>query len=350
MKLVIFGLTVSSAWGNGHATLWRGLLRALARKGHEAVFFEKDVPYYAQQRDLARGDGWELVVYPSFDTVLPMARRALDDADVAMVSSYCPDARRATDLVLASPGRHVFYDMDTPITLAALERGEEVPYLPERGLADFDLVLSYTGGAALDALATKLGARRTAPLYGWVDGDAHHPSEPRPEYACDLSYLGTYAADRQAAVQKLFLDVAARTHQRFLLGGPLYPDDMPRPKNLTWLPHVPPPEHPAFYASSRATLNVTRGTMAKMGFCPSGRLFEAAACNVPIISDDWTGLEEFFEPGREIVVARTGEDVISALTMPRTELASIAHRARSRTLAEHTADHRAARLISLVRD
>jgi spore maturation protein CgeB len=348
VKLVIFGLSVSSSWGNGHATLWRGLLRALAKKGHRAVFFEKDVPYYAKHRDLERGDGYDVVLYPAFDDVSDRARRELETADVAMVTSYCPDAQRASDLVLAARGRRVFYDLDTPITLDALERGEKVAYLPEQGLGEFDLVLSYTGGAALDALVSKLGTRRVAPLYGSVDLDAHHPCEPRADYRCDLSYLGTYAKDRHAAVQTLFLDVAARVDQRFLLGGPMYPDDMPRPKNLTWLPHVPPREHPAFYSSSRATLNVTRGAMARMGYCPSGRLFEAAACGVPIVSDDWPGLDEFFDPASEILVARTSDDVVDALRMPREDLAAIARRARERTCSEHTAGHRAAELVELV--
>ncbi len=345
MKLVIFGLTVSSAWGNGHATLWRGLLRALARKGHEAVFFEKDVPYYAQHRDLVRGDGYELVLYPSFDEVLPAARRALDTADVAMVTSYCPDARRATDLVLASPGRHVFYDMDTPITLAALARGEEVPYLPARGLGDFDLVLSYTGGAALSELGTLLGARRVAPLYGSVDPDVHAPAAPAERYRADLSYLGTYSDDRQATLDRLFVEPARRSPGlRFLIGGAQYPAVFPWTPNIWFVRHLPPSEHPAFYSSSRATLNVTRGPMAEMGYCPSGRLFEAAACGTPVLSDEWEGLSTFFRPGEEILTAREPADVLAALALPDEELAAVGRRARERTLAEHVAERRALEL------
>lgn len=350
MKLVVFGLSVSSAWGNGHATLWRGLLRSLARRGHEAVFFEKDAPYYAEHRDLPRGDGYEIVVYPSWCDVLPSAKSALEGADVAIVTSYQADAEAATELVVAARCTRVFYDLDTPVTLDALERGTRVPYLPREGLGAFDLVLSYTGGTALEALRSRLGARRVAPLYGSVDVEAHRPAARRAEYACDLSYLGTFAADRQEGVDALFLRAASRLpRRRFLLGGPMYPAEMYRPDNVRWLPHVPPPEHPSFYGSSRLTLNVTRGAMARRGYCPSGRLFEAAACGVPVVSDAWEGLDAFFEPGREIVVARTTDDVVAAVAGAGGGLARIAARARERTLAEHTSDKRADELVELVR-
>ena len=351
MRLVVFGLSVTSSWGNGHATLWRGVLRALAQLGHDAVFFERDTPYYATHRDLPRGEGYEVVVYPDWTAVAARAEREVASADAAMVTSFCGDAASATELVLGRARRSAFYDLDTPVTLAALDRGEPVPYLPERGLSDFDLVLSYTGGPALDALRSRLGARRAVALYGSVDGHAHHPAPHRADYACDLSYLGTYAADRQDGVERLFLDPAERLpDHRFLLGGPMYPEGMRRPPNVTWLPHVPPPEHPAFYGSSRATLNVTRGAMASLGWCPSGRLFEAAACGVPIVSDAWPGLEAFFEPGREVVVAADTEDVVSALAAPAARLAEIAERARRRTLAEHTAERRAEQLVRDLRD
>lgn len=350
MKLVVFGLSVSSAWGNGHATLWRGLLRSLAAQGHQAVFFEKDVPYYAAHRDQPRGDGYEIVIYPSWKEALPRAQRELEDADAAMVTSYQADAPRASELVLASRCVRVFYDLDSGVTLDALERGVEVPYVPAGGFGDFDLVLSYTGGTTLDALRERLGARRVAALYGSVDVDAHRPAASSPEYACDLSYLATYAVDRQLGVERLFLDVAARLpHRRFLLGGPMYPPEMPRPENVRWLPHVAPPEHPAFYGSSRLTLNVTRGAMAARGYCPSGRMFEAAACGVPLVSDAWDGLDRFFEPGREILVARTTDDVEAAVSLARGAAAALARRARERTLAEHTAHHRARELVELVR-
>ena len=350
MKLVIFGLSVSSSWGNGHATLWRGLQRAPATRGHDVVFFERDVPYYAAHRDLTELPDGRLHLYESWDAVLPAARRDLADADAAVVTSYCPDGVAAAALILdASRPVRAFYDLDTPVTLDRLRNGEAVPYLPPDGLAEFDLVLSYTGGAALAELRTRLGARCTAPLYGSVDPDVHFPVPPSPHYAADLSYLGTYAADRQTAVDTLFLEPARRLPgQRFLLGGSQYPPDFPWTSNLYFRPHVSPAEHPAFYCSSRLTLNVTRQAMARMGYCPSGRLFEAAACGVPILSDEWEGLEQFFEPGAEVLVARSTDDAVSALSLPPTELAGVARRARERTLDEHTAMHRAVELEELI--
>jgi spore maturation protein CgeB len=352
MKLVVFGLTVSSSWGNGHATLWRGLIRALARRGHHVVFFERDVPYYAGARDLWSLPDAELVLFADWDEVLPRARRELADADAAMVTSYCHDGIAATELVLDSPAAlRVFYDLDTPVTLDGLKQGREVPYVGPDGLGGFDLVLSYTGGRALDELRSVLGARRVAPLYGHVDPEVHRPAPPLQSSLADLSYLGTYAADRQAAVETLMLEPARRMPERsFLIGGAQYPEDFPWTGNIFFRRHLPPCEHPAFYGSSALTLNVTRRAMAEMGFCPSGRLFEAAACGVPILSDRWEGLETFFTPGEEILTAATTEEAMEAISAPRERLERIARAARERTLAEHTSHRRAEELEALFED
>ena len=352
MKLVIFGLTISSSWGNGHATLWRGLCRALARQGHRVVFFERDVPYYADNRDLWEIPGGELILYPSWEEALPAARRHTAEADVAMVTSYCPDGIAASELVLDSPApARVFYDLDTPVTLDALRSGAPVTYIGERGLGDFDLVLSYTGGAALSQLQETLGARRVAPLYGHVDPEVHRPVPPLEGALADLSYLGTYAADRQAAVAALLLEPARRLpERRFLIGGAQYPADFPWTPNLFFMQHLPPAQHPAFFCSSRMTLNVTRRAMAEMGYCPSGRLFEAAACGVPILSDTWAGLDEFFVPGAEILTAGTTDEALAALSRTDEERARIARAARERTLEEHTSARRAEELVRLVEE
>jgi spore maturation protein CgeB len=349
MKLVIFGLTVSSSWGNGHATLWRGLIRALHRQGHHVVFFERDVPYYAGHRDLwALPGGGELVLYPSWDDVLPQARRHAAGADAVMVTSYCPDAVAASALAMEAPAPvRCFYDMDTGVTLEGLAAGREVPYLPPEGLGGFDLVLSFTGGRALDALRTRLGARRVAPLYGSVDPDVHRPVPPVDGFRADLSYLGTYAADRQEALERLFVEAARRLPaRRFLIGGAQYPHDFPWTENLFFVRHMPPEQHPAFFSSSRLTLNVTRPGMAEMGWCPSGRLFEAAACGAPLLSDAWEGLDAFFAPGREILVASTTDDTVAALRTDPGALAEMARAARERVLDEHTAARRAADLLA----
>jgi len=237
-----------------------------------------------------------------------------------------------------------FYDLDTPVTLDHLRAGRPVEYLGPRGLADFDLVFSFTGGPALAELQSRLGARQVVPLYGSVDPSVHRPVTPVTQYAADLSYLGTYAADRQTALQELFIEPARlRPDLKFLIGGAMYPAEFPWTPNILVVRHMPPGEHPAFFSSSRVTLNVTRRAMAEMGWCPSGRLFEAVACGVPIVSDSWPGLDEFFTPGKEIIVAQSRDETLAALDV---ELSSVAAAARTRTLAEHTADRRAEELES----
>jgi spore maturation protein CgeB len=350
MKLVVFGLSVSSSWGNGHATLWRGLIAALARQGHEVVFFERDVPYYASHRDLSELPGARLVLYPDWGDALGAARRELDGCDVGIVTSYCPDGAAASALVLDAPlPLRVFYDLDTPITLGRLARGERVDYLPDEGLGDFDLVLSYTGGRALDELADQLGARRVAPLYGSVDPAVHDGGSIEARFAADLSYLGTYAEDRQAGVDALLIEAARRRPRLgFVVGGAMYPAAVKWPDNVRLVEHVPPSVHPAFYGSSRLTLSVTRAPMAALGFCPSGRLFEAAACGVPVVSDWWEGLDAFFTPGEEILIARSTDDVLAALDRAPEELLRIGRAARERALEEHTAERRAGELVAIL--
>jgi spore maturation protein CgeB len=266
-----------------------------------------------------------------------------------MVTSYCPDGIAAADLVLDAQATRVFYDLDTPVTLARLAQGESLPYIGPRGLRDFDVVLSYTGGGALDALRERLGARRVAPLYGHVDPDVHAPAAPQPHYRADLSYLGTYSPDRQHGVEQLLIEPARlRPHARFLIGGAQYPQDFPWTNNIYFVRHLPPAEHPAFFCSSRLTLNVTRAAMAEMGWCPSGRLFEAAACGAPVLTDTWSGLDAFFTPGQEILPAQTTQDALAALDLSDTELTHVGRAARERTLAEHTSDHRAAELMTIL--
>lgn len=352
MKIVIFGLTISSSWGNGHATLWRGLCRHLAARGHRVVFFERDVPYYAAHRDLHALPQGELVLYSRWEDASALAQRHLDEAEVGIVTSYCPDGVRASATLLDSLARlRVFYDLDTPITINALRAGRTVDYIGPRGLADFDLVLSYTGGRALEELRSLLGARRVAPLYGSVDPQVHCRTHGADEFRADLSYLGTYAADRQQALEQLFTATAQRaTDRRFVIGGAQYPADFPWSANIFFVQHLAPPQHAAFYSSSRLTLNVTRSAMKAMGFCPSGRLFEAAACGTPILSDSWDGLETFFAPGTEILVAQDTEEALSALESPRKFLHAVGRHARERALSQHTAAHRARELETLLEE
>ena len=350
MKIVVFGLSISSSWGNGHATLWRGLCRALALASHRVVFFERDTPYYRETRDLHELKSGKLVLYSGWDEVRSRAKAELDAADAVIVTSYCPDGIAATALCMsASRPVRVFYDLDTPVTLAAVESGQRPPYIGERGLVDFDLVLSFTGGPALTLLEERLGARHVAALYGHVDPLLHRPMHRDPRFRGDLSYLGTFSADRQAGVEELLLAPAALLPaQRFVLGGSQYPDAVRFPPNVMHHPHVPPSEHAALFCSSRMTLNITRETMSRMGHCPSGRLFEAAACGVPLLSDWFEGLDQFFEPGHEITVVQSRDDVLRAMVAGEAELLARARRARQRVLARHTAELRAAELEGLL--
>lgn len=347
MRFVIFGLTVTSSWGNGHATLWRSLLKAMSRRGHKATFYEKNVSYYADTRD-----GWAppariaVRLYDSFEGIAPEAARDLDSADVALCTSYCPDGPDASRMLLDSRAAvKAFYDLDTPVTLKALQSDERVPYLPAEGLGEFDQVLSYTGGRALEELKSRLGAKSVAPLYGCVDPEVHSPVAPMREFRSALCYLGTYADDRQRALEELFVRPAALLpSERFAIAGAQYPESFPWRENIFFVRHLPPSLHSAFFCSSRATLNITRASMAEYGYCPSGRLFEAAACRVPIVTDWWEGLDTFFSPSREILRADSAEDVLNALSLSDTELHEIGSAARLRVLEQHTANRRVAEL------
>ena len=350
MKLVVFGLSISSSWGNGHATLWRALCAALAKRGHTVVFFERDAPYYAANRDYFEIPHGKLVLYEEWDHIRTCAARHLSDCDVAMVTSYCPDGVPAGDLVLNSAAFvRCFYDLDTPVTLDRLERGIAVNYIGPRGLRDFDLVLSYAGGAALDKLKTRLGARAVAPLYGSADPAIHHPAPAEDRFRADLSYLGTYAADRNRTLEELLVEPARRLpEKRFIIAGSMYDATFPWQPNIYLLTHLPSADHPAFYCSAKLSLNVTRHAMAQNGYCPSGRLFEAAACGAALLSDNWAGLDTFFAPGSEILLARNTDEPMAALARSREELARIGQAARERTLAEHTADVRARQMESIL--
>ncbi len=351
MKIVIFGLTISSSWGNGHATLWRGLCKHLIRMGHDVVFYERDVPYYAGTRDLLEIPGGRLELYESWDSIRLRAREDTVDADAIFVTSYCPDSLAATALSLDhGRGLHVFYDLDTPVTLSRLRAHEAVPYIGPRGLNDFDLVLSFTGGPRVfEEFRRRFGARRIEAVYGHVDPEIHHPVAIQSHYQSHLSYLGTYSEDRQQTLESLFVEPARRRRDlRFLIGGAQYPCDFPWSPNIYFVRHLPPSEHAAFFASSRMTLNVTRRAMADMGWCPSGRLFEAAACGAPLLTDVWDGIGDFFEPGKEIVLARDESDALAALDIGDDQLLRIARLARERVLEQHSSARRAEQLVRLL--
>ncbi len=346
MKISVFGLTISSSWGNGHATPWRAILRALARRGCQVTFYEKDVEFYALRRDLASPEYCRLVFYQDWDTIRTTAVAEARSADAVIVTSYCPEGARIADevLELGRPLR-VYYDMDTPVTLKSLAAGP-VDYLRRSQMAQFDLYLSFVGGPLLRALEEEYGVRRARPLYGCVDPATYRRVASLGEFECDLSYMGTYAPDRQEKLDALFLEPARRLPERqFVLAGTLYPWQWVWPENVRRFDHIGPREHPAFYSSSRMTLNLTRGEMARWGYCPSGRFFEAAACGTPLLSDRWNGLETFFTAGEEIWVVDSAAEVQAALGAADSDLHRVAGRARERTLQEHSGDTRAEQLL-----
>jgi spore maturation protein CgeB len=349
VKIVICGLSITSSWGNGHATTFRALTRALRARGHEIIFFEKDVEWYASNRDMPEPPFCRVHLYEHWQDVSNLLRRELADADAAMVGSFCPDGIQAIDLMLeSSVGVKTFYDIDTPITLSRLRLGD-TEYLRRDQIPGFDVYFSFTRGSMLQELQSRFGARNAVPLYCSFDPDRYRWREPDPRYQCDLSYMGTYAPDRQKKLEELFCKPAnAMPEKEFLLAGPQYPAQTVWPKNFRRIVHLEPEFHPYFYSSSLFTLNLTRDEMVKAGYSPSVRIFEAAGCGAAIISDRWPGLETFFKPDEEILLAVSSADVISFLKIDQDEARKIGRRAQERVLAEHSATRRAIEFEQIV--
>jgi spore maturation protein CgeB len=344
LDIVVLGLSITSSWGNGHATTYRSLLRALAQRGHRVRFLERDAPWYAENRDLPRPSFCQTELYGDLTELRDRFTATVAEADLCMVGSFVPEGIAVAAWALqVARGRTAFYDIDTPATLAAMTSGR-CEYLTRALVPDFDLYLSFTGGPTLARLERDFGAQRARALYCSVDPDAYYP-EATPAL-WQLGYMGTYSADRQLALERLLLAPAERRpQQRFVVAGPLYPPELSWPANVDRLVHVAPAEHRRFYNQQRFTLNVTRADMVTAGYAPSVRLFEAAACGVPIISDAWPGLETLFAPGREIIIAREAEDSLRALDLLDEEQSRrIGQAARRRVLAAHTAMHRALEL------
>lgn len=343
MRIVIFGLSLSSSWGNGHATTYRALVNGLHRRGHKIVFFEKNQEWYESNRDLPAPDFCDLKLFEDWRSILPTVRRELRNADVAVVGSYFADGIEAVHEVLDSNiPLKTFYDIDTPITVSKLREGT-AGYLQATQVPGFDLYFSFTGGPLLKKLQVEFGAVRPVPLYCSFEEERYYPRKCYRRYQNDLSYMGTYAADRQEKVDDLLLTPAKASPEfRFLLAGPQYPRKLGFPGNIRHIKHLSPRWHPHFYSSSRFTLNLTRRAMVSCGFSPSVRLFEAAACGCPIISDYWQGLDSFLQVGREILVAESSDDILGYLTESNAvQLRLMTERARERVLAEHSSRHRA---------
>jgi spore maturation protein CgeB len=344
MKIVILGLSITSSWGNGHATTFRGLVRELSRRGHDVLFLERDVPWYAAARDLPRPPFGRTALYSSLEELKNNFTAKIAEADCTILGSYVPQGIAVGEWMLEEAGGLTsFYDIDTPVTLARLERGE-CEYLSRDLIPRFDLYLSFTGGPTLDLLELEYGAPAARPLYCSVDPQHYFPEAVEKKWS--LGYLGTYSADRQPSLESLLLAPACMLPQmRFVVAGPQYPGAIVWPANVTRIEHLPPAAHRSFYNAQRFTLNVTRADMRRAGYSPSVRLFEAAACGTPVISDRWEGLEEFFTPGSEIFVAESAAAVVDILRgLPDEEAARVGERARARIMAGHTAADRAREL------
>jgi spore maturation protein CgeB len=349
LDIVFLGLSLSSSWGNGHATTYRALIRGLTSKGHRVLFLERDVEWYALNQDLAEPDFCEFSKYSDLTELFERFEKRLRAADAVIVGSYVPDGsaiiERLADLDL---NRLCFYDIDTPVTLAMLNRGEET-YLAKRQIPRFEAYFSFSGGEVLTRLKSEFGAKRAFPLYCSVDETLYRPTREPPLW--DLGYLGTYSPDRQPGLEKLLIEPARRLpNLRFVVAGPQYPDDIDWPANVERIEHLAPAEHAAFYSRQRFTLNVTRADMIAAGWSPSVRIFEAAACGTPIISDEWRGLRDLLRDGQAILIAGSSEEVVSALL--ETDEASrgrIAKAARDVVLDRHTGKARADELAAALR-
>jgi spore maturation protein CgeB len=349
MEIVILGLSITSSWGNGHATTYRGLARELTRRGHNVLFLERDQPWYRDNRDLPRPPYAQTEIYSSLEELKDRFTREAREADLVIVVSYVPDGVAIGQWVTSvAQGATAFYDIDTPVTLARLKQGE-VEYISYDLIPRYDLYLSFTGGPTLDLIERKLGSPMARALYCSVDPELYYPESPDAVgVRWDLGYLGTYSDDRQPALERLMLEPARQWKQgRMIIAGPQYPKTIRWPSNIKRVIHLNPADHRAFYNAQRFTLNVTRADMVAAGYSPSVRLFEAAACGTPIISDWWDGLETIFEPGEEILIAHGAEDTLDYLRKwPEEMRVETGLRARARVAAAHTAAHRAAELES----
>jgi spore maturation protein CgeB len=350
MKLVVLGLSITSSWGNGHATTYRGLLREMARRGHEVLFLERDVPWYAANRDLAAPPFCRTVLYRSPAELFREYGREIVTADCVMVGSYVPDGIEIGGWVTRhARGVTAFYDIDTPVTLAKLE-SDSCTYLSRDLVSGYRLYLSFTGGPILDAIERTYRSPAARPLYCSVDPEVHFPMQQALSW--DLGYLGTYSIDRQPGLERLLCIPATQWQEgSFIVAGAQFPPDIRWPENTERIEHISPENHSSFYNAQRFTLNITRKQMIRVGHSPSVRLFEAAACGVPVISDHWPGLERFFVPGEEILLASTPAEVLYYLReLSEADRRGVGERARNKVLAAHSAAARAKELETYLQD
>lgn len=351
LDITILGLSLSSSWGNGHATTYRALIKELNKQGHSVTFLERDVPWYSgNNRDLPDPNYCKLEFYQDVQDLDNKYKNLVKEADMVIVGSYVPEGVRVGEWVMkTAQGVKAFYDIDTPVTMAKLERND-FEYLSPHLISQYDLYLSFNGGPVLDFLEKKYGSPCAKPLYCSVDPDLYYPE--KQELRWNLGYLGTYSDDRQPPLQKLMLDAAVDWKQgKFVVAGPQYPKNIHWPVNVERIEHLPPSQHRHFYNSQQFTMNITRADMIKWGYAPSVRLFEAAACATPVISDFWEGLDTIFKIDEEILISRSAEDTLNYLiNISEEERNTIGENARNKILNCHTASHRAKELVTYALD
>jgi len=350
MKIVILGLSVTSSWGNGHATTYRSLILGLYGRGHDIRFLEREAPWYAGNRDEPNPSGARTDIYHSLDELVRRYEQIVSDADLVIVGSFVPDGVAVGEWVTSvATGVTAFYDIDTPITiekirLAAAGNEGACEYLTPSLIRSYDMYLSFTGGPLLKEIESGFGSPEARPLFCSVDPRKYFPVQREERWA--MGYLGTYSEDRQPALESLMVGPARQLPSRaFAVAGPMYPESIDWPENVTRIIHLSPREHPGFYCEQRFTLNITRDAMKRAGYSPSVRLFEAGACGAPVISDWWHGLDTIFVPGKEVLLADSPEDVLRCLhDLTGDSAAGIGRAMRQRILNEHTSDKRAAQL------
>jgi spore maturation protein CgeB len=349
LKIVFLGLSITSSWGNGHATTYRALVRALAARGHDILFLERNTPWYAAARDLPSPPYCRTIIYNNFGE-LKKHVAAIRTADLVIVGSYVPKGIAVSRWVLDNAlGITVFYDIDTPVTLAMLEQ-DSAPYLTADLIPRYNLYLSFTGGPTLERIERHFGSPMARAFYCAVDPEDYRPI-PHSRRRWQLGYMGTYSWDRQEMLDRLLLEPArCRPEAHMVVAGSQYPTSILWPPNVTRIEHVAPGAHRHFYGKQAFTLNLTRGNMIRAGYSPSVRLFEAAACACPIITDWWEGLDTFFKVGEEVLIADSPAQVIEyVFDIPAQERRKIGQRAMARVLSEHTSAHRAAQLENYAR-
>lgn len=350
LDIVILGLSITSSWSNSHATTFRGLVRELTARGHKVLFLERDKPLHATHRDMPTPPFGRTALYSSLDELKEQYTSAVAQADVVIVGSCVPDGIAVGQWVQqTAQGMTAFYDLDTPVTLSKLER-KEYTYIAPSLIPHYNLYLSATGGPALRQLEKYYGSPMARPLYSSFDPDLYYPSTTQKKW--DLGYLGTYSSDRQQLLDRIMLEPARHWQQgTFVVAGPQYPTSTQWPVNTERINYLPPSVQREFYNRQRFTLNITRADTLRAGYSPNARLFEAAACATPIISDYWHGLDSFFTLGTEILVANSSQDTLGYLRkMPEEERCRIGERACRKVRSRHTVVHRVAELETFLRE